>query len=126
MRTKVLLFLLFVITLSALGTLVTVIFNTAPTTREIIALFYLSLIISVFGLTFFAIYGFAALRMQAIPDWQSTLGAFRLGAIVGVFSAITLAIQSVKLLNVATFVILLILALASELILRRRALILKK
>lgn len=122
MKTRVLLFLLFVITLVAAGTLITVVFNSAPNTGEIIALFYLSLIGTIFGLVFFALYGFRALRFQAIPDWQSTLWALRMGAITGVLTAVMLAIRSVRLLNLATFIILIILALMSELMMRRRAL----
>lgn len=126
MKTRVLLFLLFVTTLIAGGTLITVLFNTAPTTTEIILLFYCSLTTTVFGLVFFALYGLAALRFQGLPDWQSTISALRIGVIAGVFSAILLAIQSVSFLNLATFIIVLILALACELMLRRRLIVGKR
>ncbi len=126
MKTRVLLFLLFVVTLSAVGTLIALLFNSTPTTKEIIGLFYLALGATAFGLVFFALYGASALRLQAIPDWQSTLSALRIGLIAGVFIPILLAIQSVELLNVATFIILVLLAVASELMLRRKLLILKK
>ncbi len=126
MKTRVLLFLLFVATLIAGGTLVTVLFNTAPTTTEIILLFYCALTVVIFGLVFFTIYSLAALRFQGLPDWQSTVSALRIGVIAGIFSAVLLAIQSVSFLNLATFVIVLILALACELMLRRRLVVGKR
>lgn len=120
MKTRVLLFLLFVVTLFAAGTLVTVLFNTAPNTREIIALFYTALFCTVFGLIFFTSYGVAALRYQGLPDWHSTVASLRLGLVGGLFVGILSAIQSVQLLNTATFIILIILAVAGELMLRKR------
>jgi hypothetical protein len=126
MKTRVLLFILFVATLSAAGTLVTVLFNTAPNTREVIALFYTALMVTVFGLVFFTSYGVSALRFQGIPDWQSTVAAMRIGLVASVFLAILAAIQSVQLLNTATFIILIILAIAGELILRKRLILKNK
>lgn len=120
MKTRVLLFLLFVVTLFAAGTLVTVLFNTAPNTREVIALFYTALVCTVFGVIFFTSYGVAALRYQGLPDWHSTVAALRLGLVGGMFVGIMAAIQSVRLLNTATFIILVILAVAGELMLRKR------
>lgn len=120
MKTRVLLFLLFVIVIASAGTLITVIFNTAPNTREIVGLFYLSLIGTLFGLVFFPLYGFWALRFQAVPDWQTTLSALRIGLISGTFAAIALAIRSVELLNVATVIILIILSVFAELMSRKR------
>lgn len=120
MKTRVLLFILFVIVLVCAGTLVTVVFNSAPTTREVIALFYLSLIGTLFGLVFFPLYIFWSLRFQSLPDWQTTQFALRIGVITGVFAAVALAIRSVELLNAATVIILLVLAVFTELISRKR------
>lgn len=126
MKTRVLLFLLFVVTLSSAGTLVTVLFNTVPNTREVIALFYTALALTIFGLVFFTAYGIAALRFQGLPDWHSTLAALRLGLVLGLFVVVMSAIQSVQLLNVATFIILIILAIAGDLMLRKRLQLKKK
>ena len=126
MKTRVLLFLLFVIVLSSAGTLVTVLFNTAPNTREVIGLFYLALIGTLFGLVFFPMYGFWALRFQGLPDWQTTLQALRVALIIGVLGAVALAIRSVELLNVATVIILVVLAIFVELMSRRKIALFKK
>lgn len=126
MKTRVLLFLLFVVTLSAAGTLVTVLFNTAPNTREVIALLYTAFLCTVFGLVFFTLYGISALRFQGIPDWHSTVAAMRIGLVTSIFFVVLLAIQSVQLLNTATFIILIILAIAGELMLRKRLILNKK
>ncbi len=120
MKTRVLLFFLFSVTVFAVGTLITVLFNTAPATSEVIALFYTSLLLTVFGLVFFLIYGLASLRFQAIPDWRTTTGAFRMSGITAVLTAVILGIQSVSLLNAATLIILVLLAAAAELLLRRK------
>ncbi|QQG50108.1 MAG: hypothetical protein HZB70_00790 [Candidatus Berkelbacteria bacterium] len=120
MKTKVLLFLIFAVTIFALGTVVTVLFNTAPTSADVIALFYLALLVAVFGIIFFATYSFHYLKLQAIPSWQSTIGAMRLGLVGGLLIIALLAIRSVDYLNTATFIVLFLLAIATELILRKR------
>lgn len=121
MKTRVLLFLIFAIMVFALGTVVTVLFNTAPTSNDIVALFYISLFCTLFGITFFAVYSVSYLRLQALPDWQSTASALRLATVLAALISALLLIRSVNLLNAATFIILIILAVASELILRRRS-----
>lgn len=126
MKTRVLLFLVFVVTLSAAGTLITVLFNAAPNTREIVALLYAAMLCTVFGLVFFALYGVSALKFQGIPDWHSTVAAMRVGLVASIFFVVLLAIQSVQLLNTATFIILIILAIAGELMLRKRLILKKK
>jgi hypothetical protein len=120
MKTRVLLFIIFAVSVFAFGTLVTTLFNTAPIENEVIVMFYLALFVALFGLTFFITYGFYYLRLQATPNWQSTLFALRLGTIAGLLAVILLAIQSVNLLNAATFIILLVLSVVAELIMRRR------
>ena len=122
MKTRVLLFLFFTITIFALGTVISILFNTAPTSREIIALLYFALFTTIFGVVFFAVYSFHYLRQQAIPSWQSTLTAVRLGLVIGLLVDILLAIRSVNLLNTATFIILVLIAVAAELLLRKRTL----
>ncbi len=121
MKTKVLIFLIFTISVFAIGTLITVLFNTAPTSRDVIALFYLALFASIFGVAFFINYGFNYLKFQALPSWNSTAGALRLSTVISVLGCVMLSVRSVKLLNWITFVILIILAVAAELILRRRS-----
>jgi|GEM_PF-1911798 len=121
MKTRVLLFLLFTITVFAIGTLVTVLFNTTPSSTGVVALFYTSFFATLFGLIFFSVYGLAYLRLQAIPNWQSTLTALRLGVVGSTLFSVLLAIRSVNLLNLATFIILVILAVAAELVMRKRS-----
>lgn len=125
MKTKVLLFLLFTLTAFAIGTVVTLLFNTAPTSKEIIALFYISLFATIFGLVFFTIYSFFYLRLQAIPPWLSTVSAIRLGVVTAGLITVLLAVRSVEMLNTATFVILVVLAGVAELLLRRKTMMKK-
>ncbi len=120
MKTRVLLFSIFTIVVFAIGTTIAVLFNTVPSNSEVIALFYLSLMLTIFGLIFFVTYLFAYLRAQALPGWNQTLSSLRLGAVTGLMIVVLLAIRSVNLLNIPTFIIVLILSIAAELILRRK------
>lgn len=120
MKTKVLLFIIFALSVFAIGTVITVLFNTAPTSADVIALFYVALLVTLFGLIFFSVYSFYYLRLQAIPSWQSTVSALRLGLVGALLAVAILAIRSINYLNTATFIVLCLLAVATELVLRKR------
>lgn len=120
MKTKVLLFLIFAVGVFAFGTLITTLFNTVPSSNTVVAMFYVSFLITLFTVIFFISYGLYYLRLQSMPNWQSTLFSLRLGALSALVAAILLAIRSVNLLNAATIIILLLLAVAAELVMRRR------
>jgi hypothetical protein len=122
MKTKALLFLIFAVTVFAFGTLITVLFNTAPIGTNVVALLYISLLTTLFGLIFFATYGFFYLRLQAMPSWQATATALRLGSLGATLLVLSLMIRSLNLLNSLTFLILIILTVATELMMRRRSL----
>lgn len=120
MKTRALLFFLFTLSVFAIGTVITVLFNTVPTNTEVIALLYLSLFVAVFGAVFFTTYLFSYLRAQALPGWEQTLSSLRLGTVLGAMVITLLAIRSINLLNIPTFIIIVLLTFAAEIMLRRK------
>lgn len=120
MKTKALLFTLFAVTLFAVGTLVTVFFNTAPTTRDVIWLFYATFLISTFGLMFFGFFIAAYIKNRAIPAWQTTASCFRYAAILAVLFTVLITLNSHQVLNFASALVIIIALGLAELIWRRK------
>ncbi|MEX0594777.1 MAG: hypothetical protein WD157_01610, partial [Patescibacteria group bacterium] len=90
MKTKVLVFLIFTVTLFAIGTLVTILFNMPPDNRSVLAMFYTCVFLLIFGAVFFIGYGVNHYRFQALPPWQQTASVFRYGALLGLFVVLNL------------------------------------
>lgn len=120
MRTKVLIFALFALTLIALGTLVTVIFNTAPATRDVIWLFYVSLWLTVFGLVFFGLFARNFTRNRTTPPWQSTLAAFRYSVVGATLASVLIALNANNLLTIPNALVVFLALGLAELTWRRR------
>lgn len=120
MRTRLLIFCMFSLTLFALATLITLIFNTAPVDYQIISAFYVSAVLSVFGLIFLAAYGFVYLRNQSLPSWRVTSTLFRFSFYAGLLSVMSLLLRSYKLLNFATLMVLITALFLAELFLKKR------
>jgi len=121
MKTKVLLFVIFAITLFSLGALITVIFNSQPNTAEVLIMFYLCLFLTVFGVVFYAIFGLLYWREgMVVPGWSGTSTTSRLALIAASMTVISLLLRSYDLLNVATVLVILAGAAIFELSSRRR------
>lgn len=120
MKTKALLFSLFTVTLLAVGTLITVFFNTAPTTRDIVWLFYVSLFVSCFGLIFLGLFLANYIKDRSTPPWQTTLANFRYATIGAIFIAVMLALRSHEVLNFASGIVIIIGLIMAELVWRRK------
>lgn len=122
MRTRILLFLTFTITLVSLGLTTTVLFNSAPEGIDVLSLFYGSLFISLFGLVFFAFYLLNYFRNLSIPPWQQTVNALRWAGLAGACCIVLLLLQANRVLNIATLMIVLVAIVLLELVLRRNLL----
>ena len=120
MKTKSLLFGLFTLTLFAIGSLVTVLFNTTPSTTDVILLFYVAYFLSVFGVVFFTLFLVSYSRNRSIPPWQSTLGNFRYAAVIGALTTILIVLNSYNLLSWPITIVVAIGLVVAELIWRRR------
>lgn len=106
MKTKTILFGLFALTLFSVGTTITLLFNSAPTDRQLVSYFFLSLFISLFGAFFFIQLAISFFRFHATPPWQSTLNGGRYSILLSLFLTLSLLLRSYKLWNVATGIVL--------------------
>ena len=121
MKTKSLLFGLFTITIFAFGVMVTVLFNTAPTSTDVIVLFFASLLLTLFGGIFFGLFFTNYLRFRATPPWQSTLMSFRWAAIVSALIVLVVSMKTYGLLTLPVIIIIAVALLLFELLWRRRS-----
>lgn len=106
MKTKSLLFFIFAATLFAGGTTITVIFNTAPTTPNVLWLFYISLFVTLFGLLFLILFIRSYITHRIMPPWQETAGNLRLSILVGLFMVLLLSLRAYRLLTTPTLLAL--------------------
>lgn len=120
MKTKIIVFSAFTLTLFASATVITTLFNTTPTSRSVLLTFYISSFVAVAGLTFLLTYVVAYAKFRLTPPWQSTLFGLRLSTIVGVLTVLLLLMASYGILSPATTVVVLIIAVLTELVWRRR------
>lgn len=120
MRSKLLLFAIFSGTLFGIATLITLLYNTAPETPTIIAGFYGSLAVTVFGLSYFSFFAVHYGKYRAVAPWQATLTSIRISTILAISAAIVVAMSSFSIATPATVVALLVMAVLFELVWRRR------
>ena|SRR5579872_3601946 len=120
MRTKILLFFVFTITLLAIATVITLLFNSAPDNLYILISFYGSIMVSVAGIVFFIFYGIAFYNYEATPPWQITSNSIRYSILAAIFVALILLLSSHRLLNWFTSITMLLTVIAAELLWRRR------
>lgn len=120
MKIKVLLFALFAISLFALGVLITTLFNTNPTSSDVLGLFYVALFVTLYGLVFYAMLILAYLRHQAPAQISWVKSNLRLSGVISLFAVAILALQAQRLLNFATFLVLVAASIMLELMMRRR------
>lgn len=99
MRTRILLFFIFAITLFAIGTTVTLLFNSAPENRGIIVGLYVAIYISIFGCMSLAFYGYNRYQYEATPPWKATSASIKYSLLASLFVAIILFLGSKGLLN---------------------------
>lgn len=120
MKTKTILFALFAVTLFAIGTTVTLLFNSAPTEQNLISYFFLSLFVSIFGLFFFVALVINFFRFHSTPPWQSTLASGRYSVLLALFLTLSLLLRSYKLWNIATGIVLFVIVVVLDLLWRGR------
>ena len=122
MRLKVIIFAIFTITLFALGVLITTLFNTTPTSNDVITMFYIAAFLTLAGLLFFALYVLKYLRAAGSVGTSGVLSNLRTALVLAVFSVLVMVMQSQSLLNWATAAVLIVAAIISELMLKKRIL----
>lgn len=120
MKNKLLFFVIFSVTLFALATTITLLFNTAPDTPAIIATFYISALLTIFGLIYSTLNAIQYFRFRSTAPWQSTLFNLRLACIVSLVLIVYLLMNVYNIFNVATALVVLALSVVSELLWRRR------
>ena len=98
LRTKVLLFTIFAVTLSAFGLLVTTLFNSAPT-HQALWYFYSSGFLTLFGIAFYVLYLIAYFKFNITPDNQSLFSSLRYAFLVGLVVMLIIAIRANNALN---------------------------
>lgn len=99
----------------------TVLFNTTPADRSSVVLLYAALGLGLIGVVFFTQYITALLTGHSSGSlWQTILGQLRLSTIIAALVVVLLLLQASRLLNVASAVVLIVLAVMAELILRKR------
>jgi hypothetical protein len=120
MKSKILLFSLFSVTLFALATTITLVFNTAPDSPKLIVGFFASVLVTVFGLIYLLIYGLQYWRYRSVAPWQATLLNLRLSFIGAMTFVALLLMSAYEIVTPATVIIVLIIAVLTELVWRRR------
>jgi hypothetical protein len=120
MKTKSLLFILFTATLFAIGTIITLLFNTAPTETATIATLYISIFVAILGVIFFGFYGYNYYNHASTPPWKSTAASLRWGFLTGCFVVVSLMLSSYSALNTPTFLVLIVATIIVEFVWRKR------
>lgn len=120
MKTKVLLFIIFTATLFALGTIITLMFNSAPETGSVLTVFYTAVFTLIFGLVFFGGYWINHSRFQALPPWQQTASVLRYGFLLGLLVVLLILVSAYVGLSVPLFLVLLSLIAFAEILWRKR------
>lgn len=120
MKVKPLLFVVFTVSLFALGVLVTTLFNTAPTTRDAVVMFYGSLFIALFGVVTLILVSWLYLRTRVAVGSTVLKSVLRQSLIIDGFAVVLLALKANNVLNWATSMTLAALTLIAALILVKR------
>ncbi|MDO8650155.1 MAG: hypothetical protein Q7K33_02475 [Candidatus Berkelbacteria bacterium] len=120
MKVRALLFVIFTVCLFALGVLVTTIFNTAPATNDAVAMFYASLFITLFGLIFFLLIAFTRLQTHVNPGLAALKVMLRFAVITDVLIVALLALKANNVLNWATSIVLVVVAIIIGVVLKKR------
>lgn len=120
MKSRVLVFIIFTISLFALGLLVTTLFNTSPTSLENVLMMYFSLFLTLVGLFFFINYGATYKRMATSPNLTSVWSMLKLALILDVLILTLIFLKSTQVLNAPTTIILMIVAVIVALITKKR------
>lgn len=120
MKTKALLFVNFTVTLFAGGVLITTLFNTAPSTKDAMVMFYSSSFIFLFGLLFFSWFYLSWLRLSTAPHGSAVTGLVRNSLIIDSFILAILALRANGVLNLATGLVLLVGTVILMLVLRKK------
>lgn len=122
MKTRIILFLVFAILLFSLGLLLTVVFNSLPSNPRTLLLFYGSYLLTLIGVIFYANYLITSFngRWQG-SYYQTILGQLRTAVIASVTLTIITLLQASRLLNAATFLVLVFVGIVCNLMLKRRS-----
>lgn len=120
MKTKILLFSVFTITLLAIGTVITVLFNTAPETKDVIWLFYTATFFFLSGLAFLVMYLVSYLRFRLTPAAQTIANSLRYSALFGLCVIALIALGANNSLNWLIGLIVIGAMVIADLLWRRR------
>jgi len=120
MKARAALFIVFTLTLFAMGVLITTLFNTAPSTRDALPLFYVSALIFLFGLVFLSSFAFYWFRHRVIPVGLTLNLIIRLSIVTDLFVLALLALEASNVLSWATSLVLLVAAIIGMFIFRKK------
>ncbi|MBI4948136.1 hypothetical protein HY844_01070 [Candidatus Berkelbacteria bacterium] len=120
MKIKSFIFAIFTLTLLALTTFVTILFNTKPNAVDILIIFYTSILLTISGSIFLLRLFFAYMRENDLPSWSSITTFLRLSLVIAFYSTLALYLQSVKILSTAVVMALLLSAVFTEVLLKRK------
>lgn len=120
MKIKVFLFIIFTVTAVSFAIGLNLLLNTTPSSREVLVLFYLALLAFLAGLFFLISYAAGYWKSQVILSWYQTISCLRLSIIISTIVVALLSLHAAQLLNWAWFLVLIVVAVITELTLRRR------
>lgn len=107
MKMRVLLFLIFALTLFAVGALIDILFNTSPGSIKVMVAFYAALFFTLAGLVFFSFYSFIYLHIGNLPSRLSTVLQIRLSIYLALWLSSMLALSAYHLLNIISAIVIL-------------------
>ena len=106
MKSRILLFSVFSLSLFAFAVLLTILFNTTPSHPEEIIAFFGSLLFVLFGFITFGFYIFSFYRSKTIPNWSDVLSYVKQSLVLSLGIVLIISLRAYKLINGPSLLIL--------------------
>jgi len=110
MNPRVLMFIVFTISIFASGVLITTLFNSAPTDKTVVVMFYSSLFLTLYGLIFWLFWFINRIKTGLAPNISLLKTILRLTLIADLLLITLLFLGSNKILNWPIAIILIVVA----------------
>lgn len=110
MNPRVLMFIVFTISIFASGVLITTLFNSAPTDKTVVVMFYSSLFLTLYGLIFWLFWFINRIKTGLAPNISLLKTILRLTLIADLLLITLLFLGSNKILNWPIAIILILVA----------------
>jgi len=110
MNPRVLMFIVFTISIFASGVLITTLFNSAPTDKTVVVMFYSSLFLTLYGLIFWLFWFINRIKTGLAPNISLLKTILRLTLIADFLLITLLFLGSNKILNWPIAIILILVA----------------